>query len=60
MDEAKNIEIIEDNSNLFMIPSKKGDRVATFQKMARVKSWIIEREWRKIAGMTQATGLFLY
>ncbi len=27
-----------------MIPSKKWDRVATFQKIARVKSWVIEME----------------
>jgi len=27
-----------------MIPSKKDDRVATFQKIARVKSWVIEME----------------
>jgi len=27
-----------------MIPSKKDDRVATFQKIARVKSWAIELE----------------
>ena len=38
------IEIIDDNSNLYMIPSKKDDRVATFQKIARVKSWAIEMD----------------
>jgi len=27
-----------------MIPSKKDDRVAIFQKIARVKSWVIEME----------------
>ena len=35
---------IDDNSNLYTIPSKKGDRVATFQKIARVKNWVIEME----------------
>ncbi len=44
IDEAKIIEIIDDNSNLYMIPSKKCDRAATFQKIARVKSWVIEME----------------
>ena len=38
------IEIIDDNSNLYMFPSQKGDRVTTFQKIARVKSWVIEME----------------
>ncbi len=38
------IEIIDDNSNLYMIPYKKHDRVAIFQKIARVKSWVIEME----------------
>ncbi len=27
-----------------MIPSKKCDRAATFQKIAHVKSWVIEME----------------
>jgi hypothetical protein len=30
IDEAKNIANIEDNNNLYMIPSTKVDRVATF------------------------------
>jgi hypothetical protein len=41
-----------------MIPSKKCDRAATFQKIARVKSWVIEMEGN--LGMAQATGRFLY
>ena len=42
--DAAKIEIIEDNNNLFMIPSTKGDRVATFQKIVRGKSWVIGME----------------
>jgi len=42
-----------------MIPSKKCDRVATFQKIARVKSWVIEMEGG-ISRMAQAAGRFLY
>jgi len=45
-----------------MIPSKN-DRIATFQKIARVKSWAIEMEEkleRGNLGMAQAPGQFLF
>jgi len=41
-----------------MIPSKKRDRVAAFQKIARVKSWVIEMEGKGISRMAQAAGRF--
>ena len=44
VDKAKIIAIIEDNNNLHIIPSIKGDRVATFQKITRGKSWVIGME----------------
>ena len=58
VDKAKKIKIIEDKNNLYMIPSPKGDRVATSQKFICMKSRVIDREGKQ--GMAQATGPCLY
>jgi hypothetical protein len=42
-----------------MIPSSKDDRVATFQNIARVKSWVIEMEGNLGDGPSNRSGFIL-